>query len=81
MGSIDLLLKPIEMGKTQNVYYLEELCKWASDSGYFDHFYFNMLHYPDNMSIAQMTPEAQELVINKYTIRTTQTQRTISKGI
>lgn len=48
----------------QNVYYLEKICKWGLTHD-FDHFYFNMLHYPDAMSIAQMTPEAQELVINK----------------
>lgn len=48
----------------QNVYYLKELCDWALTQG-FDHFYFNMLHYPETMSIAYMTPEAQELVINK----------------
>jgi len=48
----------------QNVYYLKDLCDWGLTQD-FDHFYFNMLHYPDSMSIANMTPEAQELVINK----------------
>jgi len=48
----------------QNVYYLEELCKWALTQG-FDHFYFNMLHHPDSMNIAQMTPQANALVIKK----------------
>jgi hypothetical protein len=48
----------------QNVYYLKEMTEWAETQD-FDQFYFNMLHYPDSMSIAYMTPEAQELVINK----------------
>jgi len=48
----------------QNVYYLEELCKWGLTQG-FDHFYFNMLHFPESMNISYMTAEAKELVINK----------------
>jgi MoaA/NifB/PqqE/SkfB family radical SAM enzyme len=48
----------------QNVYYLKELCDWGLTQD-FDHFYFNMLHYPPNMSIANMTPQAQFLVIDK----------------
>ena len=48
----------------QNVYYLEEICNWGLTQD-FDHFYFNMLHYPDSMSIAHMTPQAQILVVDK----------------
>jgi MoaA/NifB/PqqE/SkfB family radical SAM enzyme len=48
----------------QNVYYLDELLAWADKKG-FDNVYFNMLHSPDHMSIQQMTPKAQELVLNK----------------
>ncbi|GEM_PF-892068 len=48
----------------QNVYYLEELCEWGLTQN-FDHFYFNMLHHPDEMCIASMTDEAKTLVINK----------------
>jgi MoaA/NifB/PqqE/SkfB family radical SAM enzyme len=48
----------------QNVYYLDELLDWA-DSKNFGSVYFNMLHSPDHMSIQKMTPQAQELVLNK----------------
>ena len=48
----------------QNVYYLDELLAWA-DTKPFDSIYFNMLHSPDHMSIARMTPAAKELVLNK----------------
>jgi len=48
----------------QNVYYLDELLAWA-DTKPFDSIYFNMLHSPDHMSIACMTPQAKELVLNK----------------
>ena len=48
----------------QNVYYLDELLAWA-DTKPFDSIYFNMLHSPDHMSIACMTPAAKELVLNK----------------
>ena len=48
----------------QNVYYLDELLAWA-DTKPFDSVYFNMLHSPDHMSIAYMTPQAKELVLNK----------------
>ena len=48
----------------QNVYYLPEICHWIEDQT-FDHVYFNMLHDPWHMCISWMTPEAQELVINR----------------
>jgi len=48
----------------QNVYYLDELLAWA-DTKQFGDVYFNMLHGPDHMSIQSMTPQAQELVLNK----------------
>jgi MoaA/NifB/PqqE/SkfB family radical SAM enzyme len=48
----------------QNVYYLDELLEWA-EAKEFGSIYFNMLHSPDHMSIQRMTPEAQELVLNK----------------
>jgi MoaA/NifB/PqqE/SkfB family radical SAM enzyme len=48
----------------QNVYYLDELLAWA-DTKEFGSIYFNMLHSPERMSIQYMTPEAQELVLNK----------------
>jgi MoaA/NifB/PqqE/SkfB family radical SAM enzyme len=48
----------------QNVYYLDELLAWAETKG-FDDIYFNMLHSPDHMSIANLTAAARELVINK----------------
>lgn len=49
---------------TQNVYYLPELCEWVKTQN-FDHTYFNMLHDPQHMNIAYMTPEAQKLVIDR----------------
>lgn len=48
----------------QNVYYLDELLDWA-DKEPFGSVYFNMLHSPDHMSIQNMTPAAQELVLDK----------------
>ena len=48
----------------QNVYYLDELLKWAETKN-FGSIYFNMMHSPDHMSIQYMTPAAQELVLNK----------------
>lgn len=48
----------------QNVYYLDELLSWAN-SKHFGSVYFNMLHSPDHMSIQNMTPRAQELVLDK----------------
>jgi MoaA/NifB/PqqE/SkfB family radical SAM enzyme len=48
----------------QNVYYLDELLAWA-DTKPFGSVYFNMMHSPDHMSIQHMTPQAQELVLNK----------------
>lgn len=48
----------------QNVYYLDELLRWADTKG-FGSIYFNMMHSPDHMSIQKMTPAAQQLVIQK----------------
>jgi len=48
----------------QNVYYLKDLCDWALQQG-FDYFYFNVLHHPNSMNIAYMTPAGKDLVINK----------------
>jgi MoaA/NifB/PqqE/SkfB family radical SAM enzyme len=48
----------------QNVYYLNELLDWA-DTKPFDSIYFNMMHAPEYMSIAYMTPQAKELVLDK----------------
>jgi len=48
----------------QNVYYLDELLAWA-DTKRFGSIYFNMLHSPNHMNIQNMTPAAQELVLNK----------------
>lgn len=50
----------------QNAYYLPELCTWI-ESQTFDHVYFNMLHDPKHMCITNMTPVAQQLVINRLT--------------
>jgi MoaA/NifB/PqqE/SkfB family radical SAM enzyme len=50
----------------QNVYYLPEICEWISTQT-FDHIYFNMLHDPWHMCISKMTPQAQELVIDRLT--------------
>lgn len=48
----------------QNVYYLDELLAWA-DTKPFGSVYFNMMHSPDHMSVQRMTPQAQQLVLNK----------------
>ena len=48
----------------QNVYYLPEICEWIGQQA-FDHVYFNMLHDPWHMCISRMTPEAQQLVIDR----------------
>jgi MoaA/NifB/PqqE/SkfB family radical SAM enzyme len=50
----------------QNVYYLPELSDWILTQT-FDHVYFNMLHDPWHMCISRMTPQAQELVIDRLT--------------
>lgn len=50
----------------QNVYYIDELLKWA-ETKHFDTIYFNMLHGPECMSVQEMTPEAQQLVVDKLT--------------
>lgn len=48
----------------QNVYYIDELLTWA-ETKKFGSIYFNMLHSPDHMSVQYMTPQAQDLVLNK----------------
>ena len=48
----------------QNVYYLDELLAWA-DTKPWTSVYFNMLHDPSHMNIQHMTPQAQELVLDK----------------
>jgi MoaA/NifB/PqqE/SkfB family radical SAM enzyme len=48
----------------QNVYYLDELIKWAAPK-MFNSIHFNMLHSPNHMSVQYMTLAAQELVIAK----------------
>ena len=48
----------------QNVYYLDELLAWA-DTKPWTSIYFNMMHSPEYMNIQNMTPTAQELVLNK----------------
>ena len=48
----------------QNVLYLPEICDWINTQT-FDHTYFNMLHDPWQMCISCMTPQAQELVIDR----------------
>lgn len=48
----------------QNVYYIDELLAWA-ETKHFGDIYFNMMHSPDHMSVQHMTPQAQELVLNK----------------
>ena len=48
----------------QNVYYLDELLAWAETKRFGD-IYFNMMHSPEYMNIQNMTPTAQELVLNK----------------
>lgn len=50
----------------QNVYYLPELCEWVKEQS-FDLVHFNMLHDPSVMCIGQMTPTAQQLVIDRLT--------------
>lgn len=48
----------------QNVFYLDELLAWA-ETKKFGSIYFNLLQSPRHMCIANMTPEAKELVLNK----------------
>ena len=50
----------------QNVYYLPELCEWINTQT-FNHIFFNMLHDPWHMCISRMTPQAQQLVIDRLT--------------
>lgn len=47
----------------QNVYYLEDICKWIAVQN-FNMVYINMLHDPLHMSIAYMTPAARDLVVD-----------------
>jgi len=51
----------------QNVYYLPELCDWVNDQS-FDLVHFNMLHDPNVMCIGQMTPTAQQIVIDRLSM-------------
>lgn len=48
----------------QNVLYLEDICHWVAQQQ-FDMIYFNMLHDPAHMNIANMTARAKELVISR----------------
>ncbi len=48
----------------QNVYYLDELLKWA-DTKDFGSIHFNMLHSPEHMSVQFMPPQAKQLVLDK----------------
>jgi organic radical activating enzyme len=48
----------------QNVYYLDDICAWAEKQN-FNSVYFNVLHDPWFMSIARMTNEAKQLVLDK----------------
>jgi MoaA/NifB/PqqE/SkfB family radical SAM enzyme len=48
----------------QNVYYLEELCKWIAEQD-FDHENFGLVHEAAYLSIGTMPPEVKELVIEK----------------
>lgn len=48
----------------QNIYYLDELINWATTKN-FNNVYFNMLHSPDHMSIANLTPHAKTMIIKK----------------
>jgi MoaA/NifB/PqqE/SkfB family radical SAM enzyme len=50
----------------QNIYYLDELLAWA-DTINFDSVFLNMMHDPAHMSLQQLTPNAQQLVIDKLT--------------
>jgi len=49
----------------QNVYYIDELLQWAETKN-FGNIYFNMLHVPSFMCIHFLTPQAKELIINKF---------------
>lgn len=48
----------------QNVYYFDQLSRWAMEQG-FDMVYVNMLHDPPHMNIGRMTPRARDLVLDK----------------
>ena len=50
----------------QNVLYLPELLIWLDQQG-IDHYYFNLLHDPDYLSIDQLTAQAQQLVLDGLT--------------
>jgi MoaA/NifB/PqqE/SkfB family radical SAM enzyme len=47
-----------------NVYYLEELCNWL-DQQEFDYIHLGLVHFPNYLSIGEMTQEAKELVTQK----------------
>jgi radical SAM protein with 4Fe4S-binding SPASM domain len=49
----------------QNVLYLDELISWADSNNI--PYTFNYLEFPRYFNINSLTPEAKELVINKYT--------------
>lgn len=50
----------------QNVLYLPQLLTWLDQQG-IDHYYFNILHDPDYLSIDHLTPTAQQLVLDRLT--------------
>ncbi len=48
----------------QNVLYLPDLLDWLSQQG-IDHYYFNLLHDPNYLSVDQLTPAARDLVLQR----------------
>lgn len=48
----------------QNVLYLPELLNWIKQQG-IDHYYFNLLHHPQYLSLDQLTPAAKTLVLER----------------
>jgi MoaA/NifB/PqqE/SkfB family radical SAM enzyme len=50
----------------QNVLYLPELILWINTQG-FDHYYYNILTYPNYLSISNLTSDAQQLVLDRLT--------------
>lgn len=51
----------------QNVLYLPYLLTWLEQQGV-DHYYFNVLHDPDYLSIDHLTPTAKQLVLDRLTL-------------
>lgn len=47
-----------------NVLYLPEILEWIKDINV-SHYYFNLLHIPNYLSIEQMTDDAKKLVLNR----------------